>query len=126
MFSGENPKVSHLKICGCIIYLHVPKEKRSKLDPSRKKGIFVGYSDHSKDYKIYIPGFHHIEINRDVTFDEDAYFSKSKKAHADKVHEEEQEDPIIAETKDVKEEPIPKDHDMEEPQIPMETPYEMI
>ena len=43
-FTGENLEVSHLKIFSCPVYLHVPKEKRSKLDPSRKKGIFVGYN----------------------------------------------------------------------------------
>ena len=44
MFTGENPEVNHLKIFGCV-YIHVPKEKRSKLDPSRKKWIFVGCND---------------------------------------------------------------------------------
>ena len=27
MFTGEKPKVSHLKIFGCPVYLHIPKEK---------------------------------------------------------------------------------------------------
>ena len=41
MFTGKKPKVSHLKIFGCPIYVHIPKEKRTKLDPSGKNGIFV-------------------------------------------------------------------------------------
>ena len=45
MFTCEKPEVSHLKIFCCPIYLHVPKEKRSKLDPSGKKGIFFGYNE---------------------------------------------------------------------------------
>ena len=40
----KKPEVSHLKIFGCPMYIHLPKEKRIELDPSRKKGIFVGYS----------------------------------------------------------------------------------
>ena len=32
MFIGEKSEVSHLKIFSCLVYLHVPKEKRSKLD----------------------------------------------------------------------------------------------
>ena len=83
MFTGEKPKVSHLKIFGCPIYLHVPKEKRSKLDPSRKKGIFVGYSDQLKAYIIYILGFSKIEVNIDVTFDEDPTFNKYINTHVD-------------------------------------------
>ena len=93
MFTREKPKVSHLKIFGCPVYLYVPKEKRSKLDPSRKKGIFVGYREQSKAYRIYIPGFRQIKINRDVTFDEDAAFTKSRKILADEDREEEKEAP---------------------------------
>ena len=50
----------------------MPKEKRTKLDPSGKKGIFVEYYEVSKSFRICIPGFHHMEISRDVTFDEEA------------------------------------------------------
>jgi hypothetical protein len=72
MFTKKKPEVSHLKIFGYPVFIHIPKEKRNKLDPSGKKGIFVGYSEVSKAFRIYIPGHNHIEINRDVTFDEDA------------------------------------------------------
>jgi hypothetical protein len=40
------------------------------LDPSGKKGIFIGYREVSKPFITYIPGYHHIDIIRDVTFDE--------------------------------------------------------
>jgi len=33
MFTGVKPEVSHLKIFGSLVYIHVPKDKRSKLDP---------------------------------------------------------------------------------------------
>jgi hypothetical protein len=78
MFSGEKPKASHLRIFGYQVFVHVPEEKRTKLDPSGKNGIFFGYSDTSKAYMIYIPGHQKVEINRGVTFDESAAFSKSK------------------------------------------------
>jgi hypothetical protein len=54
-FSGKKPNVENLRIFGCPVYSHIPKDKRNKLEPSRKKGIFVGYSDSSKTYRIYIP-----------------------------------------------------------------------
>jgi hypothetical protein len=57
------------------------KEKRNKLEPSGKKGIFVGYCEVSKAFGIYILGHRHIEINTDVTFDEDATLKKSRKCH---------------------------------------------
>ena len=93
MFTSENHEVIHLNIFGFPMYLHVQKEKRSKLDPLGKKGIFVGYREQSKAYRIYIPGFRQIKINRDVTFDEDAAFTKFGKILVDEDHEEEKEAP---------------------------------
>ena len=55
-FISEKLEVGHLRIFGCLVYIHLPKEKRTKMDPSGKKGIFVGYSETSKSYKIYVPG----------------------------------------------------------------------
>jgi hypothetical protein len=78
MFTGKKPEVSHLKIFGCPVFIHIPKKKRNKLDPSGKNEIFVGYCEVSKAFRIYILGQHHIEISKDVTFDEDATLKKSK------------------------------------------------
>jgi hypothetical protein len=58
------------------------------LDPSRKKRIFVGYCEVSKAFRIYIPGYHHIEISRDVTFDEDTTLKRSRKCQPKEVYEE--------------------------------------
>ena len=55
----------------------MPKEKRAKLEPSGKKGIFVGYSDCSKAYRVYIPRQRHIDISRDVIFHEEEVFRKT-------------------------------------------------
>ena len=60
---GEKPDVGHLRIFGCTIYVHVPKEKRTKMEPLGKKGIFVGYSETSKSYRIYVPGQRQIEVS---------------------------------------------------------------
>ena len=81
MFTGKKPKVSHLKIFGCSVFVDILKEKRTKLDPSEKKGIFVGYCEVSKPFRIYILGYHHMEISRDVTFDEDTTLKKSRRCH---------------------------------------------
>ena len=74
------------------MYIHIPKEKRTKLDPSRKKGIFVGYSENSKSYRIYFPGFNKIDISEDVTFDEDSAYNKSRKRPAEETHSEKKDD----------------------------------
>jgi hypothetical protein len=95
MFTGKKPEVSHLKIFGCPVFIHIPKEKRNKMEPSGKKGIFVGYCEVSKAFIIYIPGHRHIEINRDVTFDEYVVLKKSRRCHLEEVYEEE---PVIPRT----------------------------
>ena len=79
IFFVKKPKVIQLRIFGCPVYIHVPKEKRKNLDPSRKKGIFVGYSESLKAYRIYFLGFKKIYISRDVTFDEDSTYIKSRR-----------------------------------------------
>ena len=35
----------------------------------------MGYSESSKSYRIYLPGFKNIDISRDVKFDEDFVIS---------------------------------------------------
>ena len=41
VFSSKKPEVSHLRIFSYPVYIHIPKEKRTKLDPSEKKSIFT-------------------------------------------------------------------------------------
>jgi hypothetical protein len=70
LFSGKQPDVSNLKIFGSKAYVHVPKEKRSKLDFKSEAGIMVGYgSPSTKGYRIFMPDGG-IVVSRDVIFDE--------------------------------------------------------
>jgi hypothetical protein len=81
-------EVSHFRIFGFPVYIHFPKDKRTNLDPFGKKGTFFGYIKKSKAYKIYIPGQIQIEVNWDVTFDEDTTFGRSKESHMEIDNEE--------------------------------------
>lgn len=89
VFTGVKPDLSHLRIFGCPVYIHIPKEKRTKLESSGKKGIFIGYSETSKGYRIYIPGQRTIEIGRDVIFEEDTAFKISSNSD-ESISEEDQ------------------------------------
>jgi hypothetical protein len=79
-FTGVKPKVGHFRIFGCPVYFHVPKKKRSNLDPSRRKGTFVEYGESSKAYWIYIPDQIQIEVSRDVIFEEEITFRRSRES----------------------------------------------
>jgi hypothetical protein len=92
VFTGCKPSVDHLRIFGSPVYIHIPKEKRTKLDPSSKKGTFVGYSETSKSYRIYILGQMFIEVSRDVTFHEETTFCWARELPCDS---EEQESPPL-------------------------------
>ena len=103
------------------MFVHIPKEKRTKLDPSEKKGIFVGYYEVSKAFRIYIPSYHHMEISRDVTFDEDASLKKSRKCQPKETYEEVVAPRVVEPMKEVapsSDDEILEEHDMLEPQEP--------
>jgi hypothetical protein len=119
-FSGKKPNVENLRIFGCPIYSHIPKDKRNKLEPSGKKGIFVGYSESSKAYRIYIPEQHKIEVSRDVTFNEKMAFKKSIE---ETIEEEEYEDPIEESTENQNDEKEQLDHRCNHVRPLMQTPY---
>ena len=39
---GKKSSLSHMRVFGCDTYVHVPKEKRTKLDSKSEKCIFTG------------------------------------------------------------------------------------
>ena len=54
------------------------RKEPSWILPERRV-IFVGYCEVSKSFRIYISGFHHIEISRDVIFDKEKSLKKCRK-----------------------------------------------
>lgn len=54
-FPRKKPNVGHFCIFECLTYSFVPKENKTKLEPTVDKGIFVAYSESSKAYQVYIP-----------------------------------------------------------------------
>ncbi len=69
-FTSKKPDVSHLKVFGCIAYVHVPDEKRSKLDPKVEKCIFIRYSLEQKGYRCFNPSTRKLQVSRNVVFNE--------------------------------------------------------
>ena len=65
-YSGKKPDLSHLKVFGCICYVHVPDELRTKLDAKAEKCIFLGYSLEHKGYRCYNPITRKLKISCDV------------------------------------------------------------
>ena len=63
------------------------------MGPSNNKGTFVGYNETSKAFIIYVLGERHVEVNQDMTFQEEETFKQSKDIECD-LYIEEDEAPI--------------------------------
>ncbi|RDY12788.1 hypothetical protein CR513_02369, partial [Mucuna pruriens] len=59
------------RIFGCIGFIHVLDQKRSKLDDKITECVLLGVSEESKAYKLYDPFNKKIHISRDNKFQED-------------------------------------------------------
>ena len=81
----------------------------------------MGYSESLKAYRIYFPGYKKIEVSRDVTFDEDIAYNKSRKRPVE--DHEETKVPRIQDTtlNDATQE---EDQEIEEHQEPVNPPQE--
>jgi hypothetical protein len=64
--------MAHLRVFGSIAYVHIPDEKRKKLDSKSEKCILIGYSQEQKGYKCFNPMTREVRVSRDVVFDESA------------------------------------------------------
>ena len=53
-FTSKKPDVSHSKIFGPFVYVHVTKDARKKLEPTVEIGIFVGYTKTPNNYRVCI------------------------------------------------------------------------
>ena len=66
--TGKKPCIKHLIFFYFDAYVHVPKEKRRKLDNKVEKCIFIGYKDGMTGYKLWNPITKKIVYSRDVVF----------------------------------------------------------
>jgi hypothetical protein len=69
LWFDKKPKIKHLRIIGCNAYVHIPIQKRKKLDKKAEKGILVGYEG-DDGYRIFVSKGNKMYRSRDVIFDE--------------------------------------------------------
>ena len=67
-FTGKKLVVSHFKIFGSSVYVHVTKKK---LEPTAEVGIFVGYIETPHNYHVYFPNSQMTVVRRDIKFNEE-------------------------------------------------------
>lgn len=70
-WTGSKPKVSHLRVFGCFVYIKVTNGSLKKLDDRSKAMIHVGYEKGSKSHRVFDPVNGKIYVTRDAIFEED-------------------------------------------------------
>lgn len=68
IWSKSKPDLKMLRVFGCKAMVHIPKEKRQKLDSKSMECIFLGYSEQSKAYKLFNQKKKELIVSRDVVF----------------------------------------------------------
>jgi hypothetical protein len=70
LWTGRSLNLGHLRTFGCVAFIHVPIAKRGKLDKTSFKGVFVGYSQTVRQYRILNPLDMTVKRYSSVEFDE--------------------------------------------------------
>ncbi|GKA47590.1 retrovirus-related pol polyprotein from transposon TNT 1-94 [Tanacetum coccineum] len=82
-WSGIKPTVDHFRVWGCLAHVHVPKEKRTKLDDKSVLCILTGMSEESKAYRLIDPQTMKVIVSKDVIFEEHKSWNWSRPKEAD-------------------------------------------
>ena len=79
LWSSQKPDISHLRVFGCLAWVHILKKRRHKLQPKSRAMIFVGYEPGSKGYQFWDAAHQCFEISHDVKFEETRFPAKESK-----------------------------------------------
>ena len=74
VWSGKEVNLSHLRVFGCISYVHIDSSERSKLDAKSNKCVFVGYGGDEFGYRFWDYENRKIIRSRDVIFNENVMY----------------------------------------------------
>jgi len=73
IFTGEKPKISHLRVFGCGAYVYLPSEVcANKLTPRSELMIFIGYEDNGYRFICHTQG-NVIFCSTQAIFDEEHF-----------------------------------------------------
>lgn len=74
--TGRKAPIDHIRIFGTECFVHVPDQKRRKLDAKSETGALVGYCDNKDGYRIYMSSKDDVIRSREVVFAEELILSK--------------------------------------------------
>jgi hypothetical protein len=80
VWSGKKVNLSHLKVFGCIWYVYIESDARSKLDAKSRKCYFIGYGDEAFGYRFWNDQNRKIIRSRNVTSNEIVVYKNNSSA----------------------------------------------
>ncbi|KAH9697863.1 hypothetical protein KPL71_023789 [Citrus sinensis] len=78
LWKDRKPNIGYFKVFGCKCFILNTKDNLGKFDPKFDVGIFLGYSNSSKAYRVYNKRTLVVEESMHVTFDESNLTSAEK------------------------------------------------
>jgi transposase InsO family protein len=84
LWFGKRPNLElilHGGQFGMTVWSYIPKEKRKKLDAKSERGIFMGYSEMTKGYRIYLPEKRKIKMAREIIFEKEEIMVEPKETY---------------------------------------------
>ena len=85
VWGDKEVKFSHLKVFGCISYVHINSDACSKLDAKSKIYFFIGYGDEKFGYRFWDEQNRKIIKSRNVIFNEQVIYKDRSIAVSDVI-----------------------------------------
>ena len=76
IWKGKRPNVSHFHVFGCVCYVLRDREHVGKFDAKSDVGVFLGYSNNSRAYRVYNMRTQTVMESANVVFDDTKDFSE--------------------------------------------------
>jgi len=92
LFKGRKPNISYFHQFGCTCYILNNKVYLKKFDAKAQKGIFLGYSERSKAYRLYNSETLCVEESMHVKFDDKEPGGKTQEQDENIAGSEESDD----------------------------------
>jgi transposase InsO family protein len=88
VWSGKEVNLSHLKVFGCVSYVYIESDARSKLDAKCRKWYFIGYGDEAFGYRFWDDQNRKIIRTKNVTFNENVVYKNDFSAEPASIESE--------------------------------------
>lgn len=81
-WTGRRPSGNHLKVFGSKAFV-LNKQRRGKFTAKAKEGVFVGYAQNAKGFRVYFPERNSVVISRDVKIIDKMYYDNEDQSYDD-------------------------------------------